>query len=91
MPFYKVIIHGVGSIEGKRLGVFTTRRAFAASIKAAEQKTLEIVRADWTAGPTSILSGGTAPESMEVDQAWQVGLIGYFRGPNRGHTFYTDD
>jgi hypothetical protein len=93
-----MIIHGQGPFvlgyeeDGtpqEIAGFYTTRWCRAASVKAAAERGMMLLRKEWTSGVTAHMD----PDhrlAMEIDCIWRIGVFDIWRTPNRGYTFYSE-
>lgn len=90
MPFYAVIVEGVLPADTPMAplrGFFTTRTLRVPDIETAERLAIKLVMDDWL---TNHVSHPRDLPSLSVDSSWRCGFWGWLRGPNRGHTFWSD-
>jgi hypothetical protein len=96
MPFYSVLIEGKNlripaDKDGPGIaGFFTTRIVHATSHVGAEDEALRSVRNGWEK-PEDKSQPGAEDLALAVSKTDKSGLLEWFRAPNKGHTFFSEE
>ena len=100
MPFYKVLMHGEGIRVGgvaahqanqqPRVGVYTTRIAWAGTAEKARRSAIQKVARQWSSGSYADANAGAFP-TLKIESIERVGMLKALLFKADGHMFYCDE